>query len=248
MELTILGASGSYATAESPCSGYLLRADGHTIWMDAGNGTLGPLQRHVGIRDVDAVVLSHVHPDHCADMYPFFFAVLFPEPERPIPVFTPPGVRERLEHLIGEDSRERWRTFLDWQELRPGDVAESGPFRFEIFDAAHSVDNNTLRISRDGSVLCYSGDTGPNPHLAEAARDADLFLCEASWSEAQRGIMGPVHLTAREAGEAARAAGAQRLMLTHMWADNDRAVMREQAADTYDGPIELAVETGTVPV
>jgi ribonuclease BN (tRNA processing enzyme) len=248
MELTVLGASGSYPTASSACSGYLLRAEGYTVWMDAGNGTLGELQKHIGLREVDAIVLSHAHPDHCADLYPFFFALLFPEPDEPIPVFAPPGVRDRLAALIGDDTRDRWNTYLGWMALSPGDVDEAGPFRLEAFEAAHSIDNNTLRIEHDDRTLCYSGDTGPNPHLAVAARDADLFLCEASWSNEQSGIMGPVHLTAGQAGEAAAEAGARRLMVTHMWADNDHSVMREQAAATYGGPVELAVETTTTSV
>ena len=246
MELTVLGASGSYPTAESACSGYLLRRDGFTVWMDAGNGTLKELQRHVGIREVDAILLSHVHPDHCADLYPFFFAILFPEPERRIPIFTPPGVRERLAALIGDDSKRRWREYMDWRELTPGSSADVGPLRVEMFDAAHSVENNTMRISAAGSVLCYSGDTGPNEHLATAAADADVFLCESSWSNEQKGIMEPIHLTAGEAGRAAAAAGCARLLLTHIWADNDFQRIGEQAADHYHGPIGFAASTGTV--
>lgn len=248
MDLTILGASGSYPSAESPCSGYLLSEDGYNVWMDAGNGTLVELQKHIAIRDVDAIILSHVHPDHCADIYPFFFAIMHPAPETPLPVFTPPGVRERLEALIGTESIERWRTFLDWRELTPGDVDETGPVRLEAFDAAHSVANTTLRIGAGGRTLCFSGDTGPNEHLARAARGADLFLCEASWSQDDVGVMEPIHLTAREAGTAAHEAGVDRLLLTHMWATNPRETMRAQAAETFTGSIELAIETGTVTV
>lgn len=248
MELTILGASGSYPTAVSACSGYLVREDGFTVWMDAGNGTLKELQRHVGIRDVDAILLSHVHPDHTVDLYPFFFAILFPEPERRIPIYTPPGLRDRLEHLIGEDSRERWRTYMDWRELTPGDEASVGPFDVGVFDAAHSVRNNTMRISAAGKTLCYSGDTGPNPQLAHAAAEADVFLCESSWSNEQKGIMGPIHLTAGEAGEAAQAAGCGKLLLTHIWADNDFEKIVEQASERFDGSVALAAEMETLTI
>lgn len=248
MELTVLGASGSYPTAHSACSGYLVTADGYHLWMDAGNGTLSALQRHIDYRDVDAVVLSHAHPDHCADIYPFFFALLFAELGRAIPVLTPSGVRSRLEHLIGEDSRARFRSMLDWQELAPGARYEAGPFVLDTFDAAHSIANNTVRLTADGATLCYSGDTGPNEHLAVAAREADLFLCEASWIESQRGLMEPIHLTAGEAGSAAREAGAKRLMLTHLWADNDRDVVMSEASESFEGDIVLAESMGTVKV
>ena len=248
MDLTILGSSGSYPTASNPCSGYLVRSNGYNVWMDAGNGTLQQLQRHIAIRDVHAVILSHAHPDHCADIYPFFFAVLHPEPEQPIPIITPPGVRERLSALIGADSTERFASYLRWHELEPGDRTTLGPLDIEAFDAAHSIVNRSYRITADDRVLTYSGDTGPNDHLAEAARDANLFLCEASWSEDDVGLMEPIHLTAAGAGAAARDAGVDRLLLTHMWASNDPDVMTEQAASTFDGSLDLAMRTETVSV
>jgi len=246
VELTILGCGGSYSSARTQCSGYLLRHEGYTVWMDAGNGTLSQLQKHVTIDQVDAIVLSHAHPDHCADLYPFFYAVLFSGRGRP--VITPPGVREKLRALIGDDSVERFNTLLGWTDLEHGRALETGPFRFEAFDSVHSARNNTLRVTADGRTLCYSGDTGPNEHLARAAKDADVFLCEASWTDAQKGLMGGIHLSGGEAGEAARAAGAGRLILTHLWASNDYATIRAQAAETYGGKVELAVDLESVEI
>ncbi|HEX9712175.1 MAG TPA: MBL fold metallo-hydrolase [Actinomycetota bacterium] len=248
MELTVLGASGSYPSARSACSGYLLRHQGYSIWMDAGNGTLKELQRHIALTDVNAVLLSHAHPDHCADMYPFFYGLLNSQPAHPIPVITPPGVREKLESLVGGDSIERWRALLGWRELDADQETELGPFRVHAFEAAHSIVNNTLRITAGGRTLCYSGDTGPNPALAGAAQGADLFLCEASWIEAQRGIMGPIHLTAQEAGQAGREAGVGRLMLTHIWPDNDLEVVRRETSSMFEGALSFAVETEAVTV
>jgi ribonuclease BN (tRNA processing enzyme) len=215
--------------------------------MDAGNGTLAELQRHVTLGELDAIVLSHYHPDHTADMYPFFFEQLLAQ-RPPVRVFTPPGVRARLGSLIGDDSRARFDELIDWREVAADSTFEVGPLRFETFDAAHSAPNNTLRVSDGARTLCFSGDTGPNEHLARAARDADLFLCEASWTNEQSGIMAPIHLTAGEAGAAARAAGAARLMLTHIWPVNDLDTMRAQASETFGAGIELALETETTKV
>lgn len=249
MELTVLGCSGSFPTAYSACSGYLLRHDGFTIWMDAGNGTLVELQKHVALHDVDAVVLSHVHPDHCADMYPYFYAHLFPRPERPIPVYSPPGVHDKLELLVGFDSKDLFNgQVLQWREHTPGQTTEIGPFRFEFFDAAHSAPNLTMRIAADRRVLCYSGDTGPNDALADAARDADLFLCEASWLDEHRGLMGPIHLTAGEAGEAGKRAAVDRLVLTHIWPTNDLTTVRAQAEEAFGADVELALDQGSMTI
>lgn len=90
-------------------------------------------------------------------------------------------------------------------------------------------------------MLCYSGDTGPNEHLARAARDADLFLCEASWLDGDASATGhSIHLTAREAGAAARASGARRTVLTHVWPRNDRALVRAQAEQALGKDVTLA--------
>lgn len=246
MELTVLGCSGSYPTARAQCSGYLVQQDGFSLWMDAGNGTMGELQQHIGLQDVGAVVLSHAHPDHCADMYPFFYSVLF-EGE-PRDVYAPPGVMEKLDSLIGDDSKEQFRQRLRWHALSPGDRQEIGPFVVDVFDSKHSSRNNTMRIAAGGRTLCYSGDTGPNTALAEAAAEADAFICEASWLDEQKGIMGPIHMTAGETGEAAARADCGRLIVTHVWPSNDLSRIREQAAAHFDGPIDLAVDLKTVTV
>lgn len=248
MDLTVLGANGTHPTPASACSGYLLRHDGHAVWMDAGNGTLARLQSYVDPLTLDALVLSHAHPDHCADVYPFFYMLLMDSRRAPMPVFTPPGVRRKLEGLIGEDSIAKFDSLFDWHELSPGDTVETGPIRLEAFDAAHSTANLTVRASAGGRAFCYSGDTGPNEHLARAAADANVFLCEASWLESDIGLMEPIHLTAREAGAAARDAGAARLVLTHLWPRNDVAMVREQAAEGFGGNIELAIETERITI
>jgi ribonuclease BN (tRNA processing enzyme) len=244
VDLTILGCSGSFSSAHTQCSGYLLQHDGFNVWMDAGNGTLSELQKRVALDDVGAVVLSHAHPDHCADLYPFFFSLL--NNCEPRAVYTPPGIRDKLITLIGDDSKEAFGKLLMWHEFVPGETVEVGPFRIDAFDSAHSATNNTMRISADGKTLCYSGDTGPNDDLARAATDADVFLCESTWVNEQKGIMGPIHLTAGEAGEAARAAAPGRLVLTHIWPGNDLARVRAQAGEHYEGPIDTAVDVGTV--
>src|ERR1043165_4257898 len=70
IEITVLGCSGSYgAPAGGACSGYLVRAGGTTIWLDCGNGSFANLQQHARVEDLDAVVISHGHPDHCVDIY-----------------------------------------------------------------------------------------------------------------------------------------------------------------------------------
>ena len=241
MDLTILGADGTYPRAHSACSGYLLQHDGFNLWMDAGNGTLSFLQEHIALDQIDAIFVSHAHVDHCADIYPFFYQLI--NTRKTVPLYAASCVYDNLKPLIGSGSQQDFADLFEWHLLHAGDAADAGPFRLNVFNAAHSIENATVRIQADGRTLCYSGDTGPNPELAVAARGADLFLCEASWLEQDEGLMEPIHLKAAEAGAVAREADIERLMLTHVWPRNPLDRVREEASRTFDGTIEFARET-----
>jgi ribonuclease BN (tRNA processing enzyme) len=129
---------------------------------------------------------------------------------------------------------------FDIQEVDVGDVTEVGPFRLKLFDSVHSAKNLSMRVEAEGVVFCYSGDTGPNAELAAAARNADLFLAEATWQRDTKVAIDPIHCRAHEAGEAAAKAGAGRLMLTHVWPGLDLQRSREEAAGAFRGPVAVA--------
>jgi ribonuclease BN (tRNA processing enzyme) len=242
MELTVLGACGTYPSAGGACSGYLLRHEGFTLWMDAGHGTLAHLQRHVPLDAVDAVLVSHGHPDHFVDLYPFFYALLFGRRgRRRVPVYGPLSAHERIGRLLSDrDGRPDFDEVLPWQPLEPGGEAAVGPLVVRAFESRHSCPNICVRVEAGGAALCYTGDSGPHPALERAAAGADLFLCEASWLDGEVPVAEPIHLRAREAGEIAARAGARRLVLTHVWPENDPRLVREQAASAYSGPLEVA--------
>jgi ribonuclease BN (tRNA processing enzyme) len=106
-----------------------------------------------------------------------------------------------------------------------------------------------MRISADGAVMTYTGDTGPSDDIETIARDADLLIVEASWQDADLASgKQPFHLTARQSAEHATRAGARRTLLSHFWPGTDRNVSREQAAEAYDGELLLAEEGLTVEV
>lgn len=240
MRLNVLGADGTFPGPGGACSGYLLQQDGFPLWIDAGTGTLARLQYHVQLEEVGAIFLSHMHPDHCVDLLPYFYAVMY-GCGRPggMPIVAPAGVRDTLAHLLGEHARARFGDYFDWRELAPGDETEVGPFRLEVFDSRHPAPNLAVRVSAGGDTLCYSGDTGPSEFLPRAADGAALFLCESSWQDADDGDPS-IHLRAREAGRAAREANVRRLVLTHVWPRHDLEVSRAQAAEEFGGPIDLA--------
>jgi ribonuclease BN (tRNA processing enzyme) len=243
VELVVLGAHGTWPTAGGATSGLLVSHEGHNLLLDVGTGTLANLQEHVGLFDVDAVVISHSHPDHVADLYAYVMARLF-SPEHPprIPLFVAPKVLERFAPLLTDDSGDmKVDDVFEVHEVDAGDDLQVGPFRIATAPMRHSVPTFGVRVEADRATLAYSADTGPVADLEGLARGVDVLVAEASWQEdgEQR---PPIHLTAREAGQAATAAGAGRLVLTHIRPYLDRDLSREEASGVFQGEVLLAAE------
>jgi ribonuclease BN (tRNA processing enzyme) len=243
MKLTVVGCSGSFPSADSACSSYLVEADGYRLLFDLGNGALGELQRHVGLYDLDAVVLSHLHADHCIDMCAYFVARYYRHEGgrcRPIPVYGPAGTEQRLTTAYADTpSEESMSEVFDFRTLTAGAHFELGPFRIRADRVVHPVEAYGFRIEKGGSVLTYSGDTGPCAALDALAEGADLFLCEASFTHGKEDIPG-LHLNGVQAGECAKSAGARRLVLTHVSPWTDAQTNLRDAESVFDGPVELA--------
>jgi ribonuclease BN (tRNA processing enzyme) len=239
MRLTVVGCAGSFPSADSAASCYLLEAEGFRLVIDMGNGALGALQRYAGLYDIDAVCLSHLHGDHCLDLAAYAVARhYYPRdgPLPPIPVYAPPGARERLGPAFGlvDDVLAERFTFRD---LVVGRMA-LGPFRVTTAHMKHPVETFGFRVEHDGWTMAYSADTGENAALIELAQGVDLLLAEASLLDGPGGL--DVHLSARQAGQHAAKAGARELVLTHLVAVNDPELSLAQATEAYAGPLSLA--------
>jgi ribonuclease BN (tRNA processing enzyme) len=243
MQLTVLGCSGSVPAAESAASGYLVRAGETSVVLDLGNGAFGALQRYLDPFTLDALVLSHLHPDHCADVSAVTVYRRYhphPPPCDVLPLYGPPDAAERLAAAYAPNADERNLTDLsdvyDFRSYR--EMARIGLFELRAARVEHLCEAYALRISHAGRALVYSGDTGPCPQLAELATGADVLLAEASWPDRPSNPPG-IHLSGREAGEAAAAARVGRLLITHVppWTDAEQVLTEAKAA--FDGPTEL---------
>ncbi len=245
IKVTIVGCSGSYPGPESPASCYLVQAtDGLRTWsivLDMGNGALGVLQRYVDPLKVDAVFISHLHADHCVDMTSYYVLRKYhPKGSQPkIPVWGPKGTGKRLAKAYDLPRKPGMKEEFEFHVY--GDPVTVGPFRIESWEVPHPVPAYGLRLTAFGKTLAYSGDTGPTDVLKEIALDADLFLCEASFRACDDNPP-ELHLTGREAGEAATSANAKRLVITHVPPWHDAQAMLAEATETYDGPLELAAQ------
>lgn len=231
MRLTVLGSSGGYSTADNPCSGFLLEQGEARIWLDAGTGTFGALQRVADYTRLDALVLSHVHPDHCVDFYPFYVARRFhPEKLPRLPVYGTAETWGLLGGFMPDDGTEKMDRFFDFRPVDEGDEIEVAGVRLTFARMDHPIHTLAVRADSGSAVLTYSADTGPGSDLASFARGSNLLLCEATYQESRMGA--PVHLSARQAGEIARRAGVRELALTHFWPTFDSQVSLHEAEET----------------
>ncbi|WP_436534028.1 MBL fold metallo-hydrolase [Actinoplanes sp. HUAS TT8] len=234
MRITVLGGCGAWPLRGEACSGFLVEQDGYRLAIDLGYGTMPRLPSP----DVDAVIISHGHPDHCADLNPLLRArVLRDRPARPLPVFAPGG---SLDAVLALDRPGMLDSGLDLREFTPGDRFEAGPFRVETALLPHWVPNAGLRLSAGGQVLAYTGDSGPSPDVARLARNADVFLAEASYVDAVPEEAVGFLSSATIAGGSAAQAAAGHLVLTHLLAETEPAAAVDAARSRFRGEVTAA--------
>ena len=236
----MLGCAGTFPGPGSPCSGYLVEHDGFRLLVDLGSGALGQLQRHVGLLDVDAVYVSHLHADHCIDLVAYSYARRYhPGGAAPVlPVYGPAGTAKRILDSYEAPPADGLEDVYDFREVPPG-VRRIGPFTVTTTRVNHPIECHGIRVEAGGRSLVYSGDTGESDALVALARDCDLFLCEASWPHAEDNPPD-IHLSGLQAGQHAARAGARRLLLTHVVAWSDPAVVLAEASGASGCPTELA--------
>jgi ribonuclease BN (tRNA processing enzyme) len=220
VKLTIIGCSGSGPGPKSPASCYLVEHDGFRLLLDLGNGSFGALQGLVNPDTIDAVFLSHLHADHCLDVAPFvvWYRYSGQSSGRRIPLYAPAGAATRLALAYDGEDVDLSDVF-EFTDVTPGELT-IGPFAAETARTAHPVECHAVRLTVDGRSLVYTGDTGPSARVVDLARNADVLLAEAAHPPGPDLPEG-LHLTGREAGEHAAAAGVGRLLLTHVpaWVD-----------------------------
>ena len=244
MKLTVVGCSGSFPGPDAPASCYLLEHDhGGRTWrvlVDLGNGALGALQRYVDPLTVDAVLLSHLHADHCLDLCGFYVLRKYhptgPQPR--IPVWGPHGTAVRMAKAYDLDEDPGMSEEFDFR-LYP-EVLELGPFTVTPVRVNHPVEAYGLRVEEGSTVLAYTGDTDSCDALESLCRKADVLLADAAFVDGRDDTAG-IHLSGRRAAEAALSAGGvQRLVLTHLPPWNDPHVAVAQAREVWEGPLDVA--------
>lgn len=240
-DLTVLGCSGSHTGPGRACSGYLFRADQHQLLVDCGNGSSANLQRITRPEDLDAILITHRHVDHCVDLIGMFYALRFhPRGPQPIRLYAAHEVVDTLTGLLSHDSSLAFREVFEVTEVSGGDTFEVGAMRVTLADAVHPVPTVSVAVEAHDVRVVYSSDSAGGPELREFARGCDLFLCEATWQGDGSDVPPGMHLTAAEAGRIATEAEVGRLVLTHVLGSLDRNRSLAEAQVTFTGDLALA--------
>lgn len=217
LELAVLGCDGSYAGPGGASSGYLVRSATTAVWLDTGPGTLGRLQRHLALRELSAVVVTHEHPDHSGELPVLRNALRYLLGIEGLPVVTTDGTRTLVDHVTGGAAP----TFA-WDVVGDGDDRQVGDLRLRFARTDHPVETLAVRVDHATGSLAYSSDTGGRFDAAALDPDGtgvDLLVVEATMppdleDQAQ-------HLSARQAAVAAMACGARRVLVTHVAPGDD---------------------------
>ncbi|MEV1018436.1 MBL fold metallo-hydrolase [Micromonospora sp. NPDC049801] len=238
MRIVVLGGLGAWPSADQGCAGFLVERQGFRLLIDPGYATLQPLLTRLPASAVDAVYVSHGHPDHCADLQPLLRArALADRPAPALPVYAPTG---SLDALLAIDDAGLVDTAYELHEFTPGDTFDVGPFTLRTWSLPHWVPNAGARITAGGTALAYTGDTGPSPMLAELARDADLLIADATYvdeiPDRQVGFLS----SAAEVGRHASTARARAVLLTHLWPGTDPEAAIAATRQAYAGPVAVA--------
>lgn len=239
VRVTVLGCAGSHPGPARACSSYLVEHDGYRVLLDCGNGALSNLLLVQRIRDLDAIVLSHAHPDHWADVVGIILALAYdPSGRAAVPLYGPGGLDDLLGTLVGDHGLAGAVT--PYTTVRAGDRLELGPFDITLFSANHPVETLASRLVADGQVLAYSADSDCCDDLLDLAQEADLLIADCTWPASATGLPPNMHMRGADAGRLARAAGVGRLLVSHVWPSYEPEALAAEAAAEFGGRTEAA--------
>lgn len=240
MKLTVIGCSGAYPNAGGATSGYLVEEGNTKVLLDCGSGVLAAIQEHLSLSELDAVILSHYHPDHCADFGCLQYAAM---------IETQLGKRTKPFYAWGPDSEALgYEDFCIGHSYEQQHAFQIGELRFEVLQNIHEITSYSIRVTAPGgSMLVYSGDTAYNPKLAQFAQFADCLLCEASFYSDRHNYTAQ-HLTSVEAAQLAADAQAKQLVLTHLPHFGEQEQLVCEAGSVYSGRVLLAEQFLVIPI
>lgn len=246
MKLTLLGTGSFYVTKDRSSSAYLLEADGKKILVDCGPGTLMRLsQAGVNVMDIDLVLITHFHPDHTSDLFPFFMNFRLED------IFSK-GKVNKFPKIVGPKGIYKFMlkyskaaellSVQSWNKIEFLDVKKDQQFekiKVEAFRVKHEAfgfpsQAYAYRITIGKTVVTFSGDSALCPGLKKACNKADIFVCDASYA---KGGGGKVHLGTDEIGELAQKMGVKKVILSHFYPQTNKIDLVKEVKEKYTGTV-----------
>jgi len=255
MRLTVLGRCGGYPDAGGACAGYLVDAGGARLLIDAGYGVVSRVLEYGPARTISGIILSHLHPDHVAEIPALQLALEY-EAYPPfkwtgqVPTLAPTGAREHLARFAPtSEEAARMVRFFEFAAIATERRIDFQGFTLRFAPARHVVDTYAMRIEHGDRCLVYTADTAPADAVTELAAGAHVLLAEATFPDRLQGPASSfAHLTGTTAGELARRAGVERLLLTHFFPGTNPREQVDAAQAVFAGPVEAVVERGTYDI
>lgn len=242
MKVTVLGCWAPYAKGGGACSGYLVESGSQKVMLDCGNGTFGKLQQHMNFRQLTGVVISHLHPDHYADLWCLRHALKGSLAD---------GTRvHKLDLWMPSEPWDVVAKMTEWQDVFTVHPLEQvrepvvmGDLWWEFHPTKHAPVTYATKVrTQDGAALVYSADTAWDEALIHWSQGAHTLLAEASLQEQDAQVAKKGHLTAAQAGEWGKKIGVSQLVLTHLWPEYDQRETARQASVVLGLPVTLASE------
>jgi len=233
--ITVIGCSGTYSSTDVACSSYLLRTETTSVLLDAGPGSSMELQRHIELGDLDAIIISHEHPDHWTELPILYHAYRYGIERSDVPVYGTGGARKLLESVVPESTS----TAFSWTTIDSQSAITIGDIDFVFSETDHPVETLAILARSGDTTIGYSADTGPGWSPESFGAEIDVFVYETTLPDdlEDRGIP---HVSGREAGTRATAAGIGHLVLTHVPPGYDPQDRRKSVETEFSGQISVA--------
>ncbi|OIJ10250.1 hypothetical protein BKP35_14215 [Anaerobacillus arseniciselenatis] len=236
MKLTVVGQWGAYPEANEATSCYLLEHEGFTLLVDCGSGALSQLQNYCSLAEIDAVIISHYHHDHIADIGCLQYSRLIDQQlkktEQSLHIYGHPYDQAEFQKLA---KPPHVLSFI----YNENNYSSVGPFRITFMETDHKVKCFAMRFEVGGKVLVYTADSSYMKEFHQFAKDADVFICETSFYSGQDGKPYG-HMNSIDAATIAKEANVKTLMLTHLPHFGDQKQLVDEARSIFTGEVLLA--------
>lgn len=236
MDITTIGIWGGYPNKNEATSSFLIEQDGFRCLIDCGSGVLAAVQNYTELRDLDAVIITHYHPDHIADIGVLQHAAMvgmqLKEWNTPLPIYG------HNRDVAGFESLS-YKGVTEGRELDVSEPVQIGPWEVSFCETVHPVYCLALKFTSNGTSAVFTSDTAWKEELVDFAAEADFIAAESNLYEKYIGIIQG-HMSGRQAGELAARAGVKQMVLTHLPQYGELGEILQAAKTAFTGPVEFA--------